>query len=608
MRRSIFLLPLRRVAAHLAALGGAVLALGAVPVHAQPAGAPSEAVEPQATGPAEADFSKPLGPPDPLNRGTPRGSMYGYIVAARNGDYETAAQFLDLRRLPPERRADGPDLARELKRVLDRTLWVDFATLADSETGFADDGLPAWQDRLGEVATRDGPVTLLLQRVPREDDGVRIWKVSSLTVSQIPDLYAELGPVLLEGFLPPVFQEVSLFGLLLVEWLELLLVALGAWLLARLLTRVVRAILSRFHDPVTAERELNVARHLERPIRAALTILLFSAGHHALGLAIPVEAALGVIERMLLVLVGVSFVFRLIDLGALALHARAERLGNAALIPVLVPGQRLVKVLMLLLGLLGVLGTLGVDITAAVAGLGVGGIAIALAAQKTIENLFGGVTLFADKPVAVGDFCRYGDSVGTVEEIGLRSTRIRSLDRTVVTVPNSEFSNLALENFARRDRMRLWTMIGVRYETSPEQLRFLLTRLREVLVAHPRVTDDPARVRFVGFGACSLDLEVFAYVDTADWGEFLTIREDVYLRFMDVVSEAGTGFAFPSSTTYIGRDEGLDADRTRAAEQQVERWRESGELPFPQFSEAQREEIENSLDWPPRGSAGESTP
>ncbi len=148
-------------------------------------------------------------------------------------------------------------------------------------------------------------------------------------------------------------------------------------------------------------------------------------------------------------------------------------------------------------------------------------------------------------------------------------TRVRTLDRTVITIPNGEFSNMALENFARRDRMRLWTIIGVRYETTPEQLRFLLTRLREILLAHPRITEEPARVRFVGFGAYSLDLEVFAYVDTQDWDEFLAIREDVYLRLMDAVREAGSGFAFPSTVTYLGRDEGLDPEEARRAEAAV---------------------------------------
>jgi MscS family membrane protein len=568
-----------------------------------------QAPEEAATQPAPAaeqtaveDFAKPMGPPDPFNRGTPRGSMYGFLAAARKGDYARAAEYLDLRRLPPDERERGPQIARQLKAVLDQTLWVDFATLSDRNEGFADDGLPAWQDRLGDVETRAGMVTLLVQRVPREDDGVRIWKVSAVTAAQTAELYEEFGPVWVEAWLAPVFFEVEFLGLELWQWLGLLLLLGIATLVSRPIagatTRLLGVIFSRSHRG-TDER---IAQLVRGPVRLAWTVILFSLGSRSLALTLVFAGTLRVLERLVLVVAVTWLVFRLIDLAALILRVRAEQRENLGLVPVLLPGAKFAKMLIVLIGALGVLGTLGVNITAALAGLGVGGIAVALAAQKTIENLFGGVSLFADRPVRVGDFFRYGDQVGTVEEIGLRSTRIRTLDRTVVTIPNGEFSNLRLENFARRDRMRLWTMIGVRYETTPDQLRYLLAQLREILLAHPRVTDDPARVRFVGFGAYSLDMEVFAYVDTSDWNEFLGIREDLYLRFMDAVKGAGTGFAFPSSTTYVGRDDGPNAEEARRAEARVAEWREKGELPFPHFPDAFRRDRENSLDWPPPGS------
>jgi MscS family membrane protein len=245
----------------------------------------------------------------------------------------------------------------------------------------------------------------------------------------------------------------------------------------------------------------------------------------------------------------------------------------------------------------------GFNVTALVAGLGIGGLAFALAAQKTIENLFGGVTLLADRPIVVGDFCRFGDKIGTVEEIGLRSTRIRTLDRTVVTVPNAQFSDLQLENFAKRDVIRLYAVLGVRYETTPDQLRFVLAELRSMLLAHPKVSPDPARVRFVGFGAYSLDLELFAYVYTADWNEFLTIREDIFLRIMDIVESAGSGFAFPSQTTYLGRDDGLDEEKTREAQTRVETWRKENRLPFPDFDPEEKQRVRDTLAFPPEGSA-----
>jgi len=191
---------------------------------------------------------------------------------------------------------------------------------------------------------------------------------------------------------------------------------------------------------------------------------------------------------------------------------------------------------------------LGIPVYGIVAGLGVGGLAIALAAQPTVENLIGGLSLFADKSIRVGDFCRCGTDEGTVEAIGIRSTWIRGADRTLTTIPNAALSKMSVVNFGRRDQTMLKSVIGVRYETTPEQLRYLLVKLRELLLGHPCINADTARARFIGFGACSLDIEVFAYVKTTIRAEFLGVQEDVWLRVMDIVAQSGTGFAFPSQT------------------------------------------------------------
>jgi len=250
---------------------------------------------------------------------------------------------------------------------------------------------------------------------------------------------------------------------------------------------------------------------------------------------------------------------------------------------------------------------LGLPLYGIIAGLGVGGLAIALAAQPTIENLIGGLSLFADKPIRVGDFCRYGNDVGTIEAIGLRSTRIRGIDRTLTTIPNAALSKMPVVNMTKRDRMLIKCVVSVRYETTPDQLRFLLASIRELLLAHPRIHPDPARARLVGFGPPSLDIEVFAYVTTSDWNEFLGIREDVLLRIMDLVRTSGTSLAFPSSNIYLARDAGLDASKAEAAQDQVRQWREQGSLPFPDFSFDHLRKIHGTVDFPPAGSPKSSS-
>jgi MscS family membrane protein len=267
---------------------------------------------------------------------------------------------------------------------------------------------------------------------------------------------------------------------------------------------------------------------------------------------------------------------------------------------------RLFRSLVVVVAALALLYRAGVDLTAILTGLGIGGLGVAFAAQKTLENLFGGISIITDEPMRVGDFCRIADQMGTIEDIGLRSTRIRTLSRTVVAVPNGQLATMNVENFSLRDKLWLRHTIGVRYETSADQMRHLLASVRAMLYAHPKIELDGARVRFIGFGGSSLDLEVFAYVYTADFNEFLAIQEDVLLRIMDIVAESGTSIAFPSQTTYIARDTPLDAARTQEAERQVRQWRERGELPFPDFPPDQVGRLRKSVQYPPPGSANVS--
>lgn len=251
---------------------------------------------------------------------------------------------------------------------------------------------------------------------------------------------------------------------------------------------------------------------------------------------------------------------------------------------------------------------LGVPVYGLVAGAGVGGVAIALAARSTLENFLGTLNLFADRPVRVGDLCSYGEDstgllrIGTIEEIGLRSTSIRGLDRTITTIPNAEFSNTQIINLSKRNHMLLKMKIGLRLDTTTDQLQVVLTRLREMLLAHPRITEDPARVRAIGIGKYSIDLEIHSYVNTADWNEFLAIQEDVILRIMNITDEAGTAFAYPSQTLYLGRDSGMNSEKQQIAEKQVQEWIKAQALPFPNLTNEHKKQIMDTLDYPPKGS------
>jgi len=542
---------------------------------------------------------------DELGRATPRGAALGYLTACREGDYERAARYLDLRRIETAARDDmGPRLARELKVVLDRRLWVPVEELSDVPEGRRDDGLAAGVDRIGVVEAGADRVEIDLARVAR-GEGPPVWLVSAATVARIPALYDAFGYGPLERWLPRVFFEVRVLEVVLWQWLALLAITFAAWLLSYAGAALVLAVARPLAARTESDLDDRLFDTVLPPLRLLLAIFVFWAGSQALGLAVPVEAFVGASARALVLGAITWLLLRLVNVVAEVIEQRLETRGQESAVPLVSPGRKVVKGVIFLIAFVAVLDNFGFNVTALVAGLGVGGIAVALAAQKSIENLFGGVMLYADRPVRVGEFCRFGDQVGTVEEIGMRSTRVRTLDRTIVTVPNAEFSSLQIENFARRDFIRLFAMLGLRYETTPEQLRHLLVEIRRLLYAHPMVSNDPARIRFVGFGAYSLDLEIFAYVTTSDWAEFLGVREDVFLRIMDLVEASGTGFAFPSQTLYLGKDDGLDAERARAAEAEVRQWRERGELSLPDFSDAQIRELGGRHPWPPPGSPTE---
>jgi MscS family membrane protein len=561
-----------------------------------------EEKEVQATKKPTQTKAQPVGPDDEFGRGVPRTSVEGFLKAAGERDYERAAQYLDLRNLPRGlNRSDGPNLARELKIVFDRALWIDLDSLSDDSRGHLDDGLPPYLDRVGRIETPEKTFDILVQRVPR-GNGVFIWKFSSATVAQIPQLYAEFGYGAFEEILPAWFLDVHFLGIPAWQWVSVLVLALPVYLLALVLTKLAIFLLRR--------TRAGLSYQLERVITGPGLLLLFTMiGRAVINLLGPSVTVRAIMQARTLPLIALAWAgWRLFDVVEARMAERLRRRDRGDLTVLLRPGKNTLKITVIVIIALVWLDNIGVRVTTLLAGLGIGGLAVALAAQKPIENFIGAITLYTSKPVSVGDFCRFGDKIGTVEEIGLRATRVRTLDHTVVSVPNAEFANLYLDNFTKRQKIWYHPRIRLRYETTPDQIRYILVEIRKMLYAHPRVHPDPARIRFVEFGQYSLDLDVFAYVDVTDYGEFLEIAEDLNLRIMDIVAQAGSSFAIPSQTTYLERGSKLDEQLVRAAETQVKEWRAQQALYLPNFPQEKIAELRDSLDYPPIGSPAAAAP
>jgi len=208
---------------------------------------------------------------------------------------------------------------------------------------------------------------------------------------------------------------------------------------------------------------------------------------------------------------------------------------------------------------------------AALAGLGIGGLAIGLGAQKTFENLLGGISILTDKAIVVGDSCKIGDRAGTVEDIGLRSTKMRTEDRTVVSIPNGTVATATLENYRFRDKILCKQLLRLRYDLSSDHLRYVLEQLREVLARHSKVEESTARVRVMRFGENAIEVEVFAYVLERDYSVFLVTQEDVLLQIMETLERTGGAVALPSQTTMVTQEAWVDPQKAAAARKAIEK-------------------------------------
>lgn len=531
--------------------------------------------------------------------GSPRETVRGFLEACRSGDYDAAAVFLEWPADGGEE-VDRGSLARHFKIILDRTVWLDLEAISADPLGDPEDGLAPQLERIATIERAKGTVDVLLRRATRADG--TSWRFPASLVARIPTLYDEFGYGALGEVLPETLFRTSFLEIQLWQWIGMLLAVIAAYLLSWASVWVAYSALQPLVARTTSNLDDTLLQLTTKPVRVLLALAYFALGLLLLRLSVPVQGFLFGLQKGLTLVVLAWLFLRIVDIASAGLRARLQREGKPSAVAALPLGEKTLKVVVLGFACVAMMQNLGFNVTGLLAGLGVGGLALALAAQKTVENLFGGVSLIMDQPVRVGDFCRFGDKVGTVEDIGLRTTKIRTLDRTVVSVPNADFAYLQLENFARRDKIRFYTKLGLRYETTPDQLRWVLAEIRRLLLSHVRVLPDPARVRFVGYGDFSLDLEIFAFVSSTDINEYLGIQEDLLLRIMDIVNSSGTGFAFPSSTIYMARDGGKDGERTRQAEAKVGSLRAAGKLPFPDFTPELKAEIDDTIEYPPRES------
>ncbi len=290
---------------------------------------------------------------------------------------------------------------------------------------------------------------------------------------------------------------------------------------------------------------------LGRSLWALAVAVTFLLGFPALGFPVAVEDIVDQIASLLGAVALVLLGFRGVDIFTDVLERRAEQT-ESRLDDQLVPlANTALKVLTLIVGVLFILGNLGVNVTSLVAGLGLGGLAVALAAQDTFRNLLGGVTIFTDRPFQVGDWVVVGDIEGTVEHVGFRSSRVRTFYNSVVTVPNARMVDTHVDNMGLRQWRRYRTTLGIAYHTTPDQVQAFTEGIRALIRANPRMRTDYYIVEFTDFGAASLEILVYCFITAPDWNAELRTRHVLNLDIMRLAEELGVEFAFPTQTLHV---------------------------------------------------------
>lgn len=486
---------------------------------------------------------------DRLGRNTPFGAALGFIKAAERDDLDRAADYLDAQLLPKRARK----LVQDLAAVLDA---ADLHDLSRMPEGDPEDGLPPDRELIGVVKTRSGSREIVLQRVRREKEPP-IWLFSADTLKWVPQIRGELGVGWMEQHLSGTILDARLLGYPIWRLIGVILVLPFSFAVGRLVgglvVRAIPAVVNR-----TARRPVDYpAAKLKWPISLLIVAAIFYV-ISIIAFSAASRVYWGYVAATLATFAGTWMGLRLIDdVSVLIGGGPQPRLGSGGIAMARLL-SRLSKILVVLAGAVIVLSLGGINLTAVIAGVSIGGIALALAAQKSLENLIGVMTIISDKPIRVGDVCKVGDYTGVVEDIGIRSTRIRTAGRTMVSVPNGQLITMILENYSTREKILINPRIHLGYETTPEQLRSILAGIRTVLAGHPKIDAPTARANLSAFRDASIEIEVFAYLLETSFETFLAVQEELLLRIMEIVASSGARFALPPSALFAAKERGAN--------------------------------------------------
>ena len=474
---------------------------------------------------------------------TPRKAMETHLKYLQKDNYkpEVSAKTLNIGNSGDKH---SQELAIKLKRIFDaRGLFVIIEDIPDDEN---------YKDKSHDkhlYVPFKSVSEIYLRRIDNN------WLYSKETVNNINDLYSETFPLEAVGFkkyIPDSMKSSFIgmavwkyVGLLIFVILALIMYKIVSWIIEYFLLRVLRKLLK---DSPIIENYIEPIAH---PISFLIVVFALSTFLPLLEIPISINVWVANIVKALVPITLTLIVYRSSDLIAdfySVLASRTDTTVDDQLIPLV---RKVIKIIIVILGLLYVLSVLGVEITPLLAGASVGGLALALAAQDTLKNFFGSITIYTDSPFEVGDWIVFDGGEGVVEEIRVRSTRIRTFHNSVISVPNGILADLKIDNMGRRRLRRFRTQIGLTYDTPPDLIDDYVTGLRGIVKEHPKTKNDPYEIHLNEFGPSSLNILVYIFFEVENWTQELKARQEFILEAIRLAKELGIRFAFPTTTLHV---------------------------------------------------------
>jgi MscS family membrane protein len=515
-------------------------------------------------------------PADPLGRETPRGCLLGFIKSAQEEKYALAIQYFQPQASRKHISLDEEEeLAEQLLAILNQKFSGPLDFVSRDPQGRLDDGLPADQEKINSSIGVTDDFPILLVRV-EDEQGRKLWYFSRLTLESVPKVYDSLTFPGMEKKMPAYLVEHRFMFVPFWQWLAILLFIPLSFVVARIATLILGH----------AHRYWAKTRHLPMPSMDRLTkigpftfviaLLIHYAWVSYIGTSLLYRYYY---RRFILVCLAIAFYWLLTRVTraiSKRIGASLSSRGMYAERSIVSLIRRFVEVSIFIVVTLVVLHGLGFDVSAALAGVGIGTLALGLGAQKTFENMFGGVSILFDKVILIGDTCKVNNQTGVVEDIGLRSTRLRTPERTTLSIPNGTMATAVIENLRFRDKFLCQQIIRLRYDLSPDHVRFVLGEIRQLLLENPKVEDSTSRVRFIRFAEYALEIEIYCYILESEYTVYVAVQEGLLLSIMDALEKAGAVVALPTQTTFVTKDSWIDPEKEKAAKAAIEKTRDPG--------------------------------